>query len=67
MGSVLLGAVIALGTMLNCFIIEKRNYPKSNVFTIREFLTTFKEAIIGLIVLIILLRDIYSGKFTLTK
>ena len=68
MGGILPGVIMAIGMMIICFVRAKqRNYPRSTIYSIKEFLITLKNSLIGLVVPIIILGGIYTGKFTPTE
>lgn len=63
------GVMVGLGLMILSHVLAKRrNYPMSHEkFRILHVLKTFKGAILGLMVMIIILGGILSGMFTPTE
>ena len=68
MGGVLPGITLGVALMIISYIIAvKRNYPKEKRFTFKEVLTVTKDAILGLLTMVIIIGGVVSGVFTATE
>ncbi len=68
MGGLVPGLLLAVALMvLSYFYSVKRNYPVSEAFSIRRVWVTFKEAVWGLITVLIVVVGVISGIFTTTE
>lgn len=68
MGGVLPGITLGVALMIISYVIAvKRNYPKEKRFTFKEVLTVTKDAILGLLTMVIIIGGVVSGVFTATE
>ena len=68
MGGVLPGITLGVALMIISYIIAvKRNYPKEKRFTFKEVLTVTKDAVLGLLTMVIIIGGVVSGVFTATE
>ena len=68
LGGIVPGLLIALALMIYISIIAKRrNYPKGEVVTLKQFISSTIDAIPALLTPVILLGGIYSGIVTPTE
>lgn len=68
MGGVLPGITLGVALMIISYIIAvKRNYPKEKRFTIKELLSVTKDAVLGLLTMVIIIGGVVSGVFTATE
>lgn len=68
LGGLIPGILMGLSMMGVCYVRAiQRNYPKSPPITLKEFFSSLKEAISGLLAPAILLGGIYTGVFTPTE
>ena len=68
MGGVIPGILMTIAMMaLIILISKKRNYPRRERPTLKEFWASFKQAILPLLTPVILLVGIWSGVFTTTE
>ena len=68
MGGVLPGITLGVALMIISYIIAvKRNYPKEKRFTFKELLSVTKDAVLGLLTMVIIIGGVVSGVFTATE
>ena len=68
MGGVLPGITLGVALMIISYIIAvKRNYPKEKRFTFKELLNVTKDAMLGLLTMVIIIGGVVSGVFTATE
>lgn len=68
MGGVIPGILMTLSMMLIVYLVaKKRNYPKMEFPTLKEFGLAFWEALIPMLTPVILLVGIWTGIFTTTE
>ena len=68
MGGVLPGITLGVALMIISYVIAvKRNYPKEKRFTFKEVLTVTKDAVLGLLTMVIIIGGVVSGVFTATE
>lgn len=68
MGGMLPGVLIAIALMLYiAYIAKRRNYPRGEKYTLREFLMNTLKALPALLTPVILLAGIYTGVMTPTE
>lgn len=68
LGGLIPGILMGLSMMGVCYVRAiQRDYPKSPPITLKEFFSSLKEAISGLLAPAILLGGIYTGVFTPTE
>jgi len=68
MGGMIPGILLGVSLMIVSYIIAvKRNYPKERKFTLKETFTVTKDAILGLLTMIIIIGGVVSGVFTATE
>jgi C4-dicarboxylate transporter DctM subunit len=68
MAGIIPGIICCIFLCIYAYIKAKKcNFPKSNQFSFKRFLTSFKDAIWALIMPVIILGGIYAGIFTPTE
>ena len=68
MAGILPGVVCSIGLCIYAYYKAKKcNFPKSDKFSFKRFLVSFKDAVWALIMPIIILGGIYAGIFTPTE
>ena len=68
MGGILPGITLGVALMIISYIIAvKRNYPKEKRFTFKELLSVTKDAVLGLLTMVIIIGGVVSGVFTATE
>jgi len=68
MGGVLPGITLGVALMIISYIIAvKRNYPKEKRFTFKEVFSVTKDAVLGLLTMVIIIGGVVSGVFTATE
>lgn len=68
LGGILPGFLLGLALMIYSYVLSvKRNYPKGGPFNLKHALTTLKDAVWGLITVLIVVFGVVSGVFTATE
>ena len=68
MGGILPGIMLGVALMIISYIIAvKRNYPKERKFSVKEGIIIAKDALLGLLTMIIIIGGVVSGVFTATE
>lgn len=68
LGGIVPGVLLAIALMIYSYILAvKRNYPKGKPFNLKYFLETLKEAIWGLITVLIVVVSVVTGILTATE
>ncbi|NLK04861.1 MAG: TRAP transporter large permease, partial [Spirochaetales bacterium] len=68
LGGILPGFLLGLALMIYSYVLSvKRNYPKGAPFNLKHALTTLKDAVWGLITVLIVVFGVVSGVFTATE
>lgn len=68
MGGIIPGIVLGISLMIvSYFIAAKRGYPKEEKYGLRKTLKASKDAILGLLTVIIIIGGVVSGVFTATE
>ncbi len=68
LGGIVPGFLLAVALMVYSYILAvKRNYPKGSPFNIKYVLSTAKEAVWGLITVLIVVVGVVTGIFTATE
>ncbi len=68
LGGILPGFLLGFALMIYSYILSvKRNYPKGAPFSLKHALTTLKDAVWGLITVLIVVFGVVSGVFTATE
>ncbi len=62
------GCILGLSLMAVTYVITlKKNYPKGRKYTLREGLVVFKDSVLGLFTIIIIIIGVTTGFFTATE
>lgn len=68
LGGILPGFLLGFALMVYSYVLSvKRNYPKGAPFNLRHAWNTFKDAVWGLITVLIVVFGVVSGVFTATE
>jgi tripartite ATP-independent transporter DctM subunit len=68
MGGLVPGITLGIALMIVSYIIAvKRNYPKERKYSLKETLKVSRDAVLGLLTILIILGGVVSGVFTATE
>ncbi len=68
MGGLVPGIILGVALMIVSYIIAvKRNYPKERKYTLKEAAKVSRDAILGLLTIVIIIGGVVSGVFTATE
>jgi len=68
LGGMVPGIVLGIALMIYSYIVSvKKQYPKDKSFSIKEFLLSLKEAVWGMVTVLIVVVGVVGGIFTATE
>lgn len=68
MGGLIPGILLGVALMIYCYYISlKRNYPKSDRFSLHVLWLAFKDSILAMLTIVIIMLGVLTGIFTATE
>ncbi|PKL14265.1 MAG: hypothetical protein CVV52_02485, partial [Spirochaetae bacterium HGW-Spirochaetae-8] len=68
MGGLVPGIILGVALMIVSYVIAvKRNYPKERKYTLKEALKVSRDALLGMLTIVIIIGGVVSGVFTATE